>query len=226
MEKTDYRVVYSKRKSIAISIDSDGMPLVRAPKFVTTSEIETVLERHRLWITRQQNRQAFSKEKYPQFVLQDGAVLPFFGREVTIQACHASKFFSDDKSLYLPLSTDHQAVTDWLKGELHLVLEQKVAEFSKQMRLEPPQFSVTKAKTRWGSCSPANRLNFTLYLAFCPPDVIDYVVVHELAHIRHKNHGTAFWNEVASVLPEFSKYRTWLKENAGLMDFYDVKKAL
>lgn len=83
------------------------------------------------------------------------------------------------------------------------LLPQRVAHFSAVMGLEPTGITVTGARTRFGSCSPKNRLSFSYRLMRYPPEAIDYVVVHELAHIRHKDHGTDFYALIASVLPDY-----------------------
>ena len=83
------------------------------------------------------------------------------------------------------------------------VLPQRVAHFSVIMGLEPAGITVTGAKTRFGSCSPKNRLCFSWRLMAYPMEAVDYVVVHELAHIRHKNHGKEFYALIASILPDY-----------------------
>lgn len=83
------------------------------------------------------------------------------------------------------------------------VLPQRVAHFSVIMGLEPAGITVTGARTRFGSCSPKNRLCFSWRLMAYPTEAIDYVVVHELAHIRHKNHGKEFYALIASILPDY-----------------------
>lgn len=73
--------------------------------------------------------------------------------------------------------------------------------------------TIRDQKTRWGSCSSRGTLSFNYRLIFAPPQVLDYVVVHELCHLTHMNHSKDFWNKVASVMPEYKVYRLWLKEH-------------
>ena len=91
----------------------------------------------------------------------------------------------------------------FLRKQAKAVLPDRIAYFAERMGLEAPPFRVTSARTRYGSCSPKNCLSFSLFLMVNSPDAIDYVVVHELAHIRNKNHGPRFWAEVASILPDW-----------------------
>ena len=92
---------------------------------------------------------------------------------------------------------------DRLRTQAKEILPGRIAFFAGRMGLEPPPFRVTSARTRYGSCSAKNSLSFSLFLMVNSPEAIDYVVVHELAHIRNKNHGPRFWAEVGSVLPDW-----------------------
>ncbi len=89
-----------------------------------------------------------------------------------------------------------------LKAKARAVLPKKVAHYSRLMGVIPAGITVTTARTRYGSCSGRNRLSFSCFLMQAPEEAIDLVVVHELCHIRHKNHGPDFYAELASVLPD------------------------
>ena len=83
-----------------------------------------------------------------------------------------------------------------------------------------PSLSVTSARARWGSCSYNNALHFSFRLLYAPPAVIDYVVVHELAHTFHRNHSRQFWATVERFVPDYRKKRDWLKEKSILMQIF------
>lgn len=100
-----------------------------------------------------------------------------------------------------------------LKKHARIYLNDRVQYYSKVMNLHPTGVKITSAKTRWGSCSPKNSLCFSYRLMLLPPDAIDYVVVHELAHIREKNHGPNFYREIAKYLPNYQKRIALLKES-------------
>lgn len=99
-----------------------------------------------------------------------------------------------------------------LAGEAARILPEKVAFYGKQMGLSPAGITITGARTRFGSCSPKNRLCFSWRLMQYPERAIDYVVVHELAHLVHRNHGPAFYALVASILPDYQARRNLLRE--------------
>lgn len=90
-------------------------------------------------------------------------------------------------------------------------LGQRTAYFARLMGVSYGRITVRAAKTRWGSCSSQGNLNFHWKLVLMPPEVLDYVVVHELAHRKEMNHSPAFWAEVARVLPDYRERRKWLK---------------
>ena len=91
-------------------------------------------------------------------------------------------------------------------------LENRCAYFAKRMAVDYNRIAVRAAKTRWGSCSAQGNLNFHWKLVLMPPEILDYVVVHELAHRKEMNHSQRFWAEVERILPDYKARRKWLKE--------------
>jgi len=83
--------------------------------------------------------------------------------------------------------------------------------------LPQPPFRITNAAARWGSCSAANRLALSWRLILAPPEAIDYVVVHELAHMKEKSHAPAFWDVVASASPDYREQRAWLRRHVATL---------
>lgn len=101
---------------------------------------------------------------------------------------------------------------DYKKQALQII-SSRVRYYAESLMLTPSAIKVNSARRRWGSCSRRGSLNFSYRLMFAPLPVIDYVVVHELVHMRQLNHSRAFWNSVAEVLPNFRKHHRWLKEH-------------
>lgn len=99
-----------------------------------------------------------------------------------------------------------------LKTTAEAIIYDRVDYFSKKMSLYPQGVKITSAKTRFGSCSGKNRLCFSCFLMLYPPEAVDYVVVHELAHIKHKNHKKDFWALVATVFPDYKERRAILRK--------------
>lgn len=95
------------------------------------------------------------------------------------------------------------------------VIPEKVAYYARLMGVTYGRISIRKQKTRWGSCSREGNLNFNCLLMMAPPEVLDYVVVHELSHRMEMNHSARFWAQVEKVIPDYRVPRKWLKEHGG-----------
>ena len=95
------------------------------------------------------------------------------------------------------------------------VIGQRVSYFAAKMGVTCGRISIREQKTRWGSCSGQGNLNFNWKLILMPPEILDYVVVHELAHRKQMNHSPAFWAEVERILPDWRERRRWLREKGG-----------
>ncbi len=97
------------------------------------------------------------------------------------------------------------------------VIPQRVAHFAPLVGVTYGRITIRNQRTRWGSCSGKGNLNFNCLLMLAPPEVLDYVVVHELCHRKEMNHSPRFWAEVARVLPDYQQRRRWLKEHGGAL---------
>jgi len=106
-----------------------------------------------------------------------------------------------------------QIFTNWYKERAYEIISERVQAYAQRYGFAPRQVKITSAKTRWGSCSPNDGLNFTWRLVMAPLEVIDYVVIHELVHLRIRNHSSKFWKEVGLIDPDYKNKRKWLREN-------------
>ena len=104
-----------------------------------------------------------------------------------------------------------------LAEEALKVIPERVEYFAKVIGVTYGKITIRNQKTRWGSCSSKGNLNFNCLLMLAPPEVLDYVVVHELCHRKQMNHSKAFWSEVEKVLPDYKEARKWLKEEGSQM---------
>jgi predicted metal-dependent hydrolase len=114
-------------------------------------------------------------------------------------------------------SKARQVFTRWYKEQAMQVITSRVHFFIERLGVSCPIIRITSARTRWGSCSFKGTLSFTWRLVMAPLDIIDYVVLHELVHLKHKNHSKAFWLNVQAYMPDFNERRNWLKENGYLL---------
>ncbi|HVN67745.1 MAG TPA: M48 family metallopeptidase [Candidatus Sulfotelmatobacter sp.] len=114
-----------------------------------------------------------------------------------------------------PLSPEERAA---LIGEAEKVVRERCGWFAARTGWQPAGIRISNARRRWGSCGINGTLHFSWRLARAPLPVIDYVVVHELAHLAERNHSRRFWAKVAAVLPDFRRQRRWLRKNGHLLN--------
>lgn len=212
-----YELIRSRRKTVGLSLDQTGKLTVRAPLSLRREAIDEIVSSHRDWITR---HRAAIDALPPPFVLREGASLSILGKPRIVRFRHADAIQLLEDQLILPSGTADADLTAWLRAMALSVVQSRVDVFAAQMGLSPTAVSVTGAQARWGSCSPRNRLSFAWRILFCEPEALDYVVVHELAHIRHKNHGADFHALVRSILPDEAARHAWLRANGHLLRLF------
>lgn len=129
-------------------------------------------------------------------------------------AKHMQKYEEDTEALQTEGRLTESEINR-LIGLAKQVIPTKVAYYARLMGVTYGRIAIRKQKSRWGSCSREGNLNFNVLLMLAPPEVLDYVVVHELCHRLEMNHSARFWAQVEKVLPEYREARTWLKENGN-----------
>ncbi|MCI7790231.1 MAG: M48 family metallopeptidase [Lachnospiraceae bacterium] len=213
------KIVRSRRKTIALVIDSDGELIVRAPFYASENDILRFVREKQNWIEQKAKEMKQKTKERPRLSLQEGETIPYLGRECMIFRGMTRKICFDGNAFLLPESEDAGAkLVSWYKKRAAVILKERVESIAEKMQVSPGGVRITSAKTRWGSCSYTNHLNFTWRLIMCPPEVVDYVVVHELCHIIHKNHSKSFWNCVEGIDTSYREHEKWLKENRRLME--------
>lgn len=176
-------IIKSRRKTIAIQVNSDLSVTVRAPYSASEKDIEEILKKKEAWISRHIEKIKKTKERF------EAEPTEKLTREKVIA----------------------------LAEEALKVIPERVEYFAKVIGVTYGKITVRNQKTRWGSCSSKGNLNFNCLLMLAPPEVLDYVVVHELCHRKQMNHSKAFWLEVEKVLPNYKEVRKWLKEEGSQM---------
>ena len=206
----------SKRKTIALIIEHDGTLTVRAPMRASQVLIQQFIQQKTDWITRTRNK-LNSVVQTPARQYTDGETFPFLGSLFDLKLVRPQRpslrFDSGFTLSRTAQKKGEQVFTRWYKERALEIISERVNQYARQHNFNPKQVKITSAKTRWGSCGPNGTLNFTWRLVMAPLDVIDYVVVHELAHLNVKDHSSKFWKVVESIYPEYKKQRKWLREN-------------
>jgi predicted metal-dependent hydrolase len=204
---------------MALVINREGELVVRAPLRMPRREIDGFIARHESWIAKKQQQVKAVKEAYRTVSIETGACLPFLGKPYTLVRDDVSMVMlaDTDATILMPERATRDELVAWLKGEAARVLTGRVEHYASAMGVGYSSLKLSGAQARWGSCSAKDSLNFAWRLILCPLDAIDYVVVHELSHVTHKNHGPEFWAQVRSVLPNYHGQRAWLRANRQLL---------
>ena len=213
----EYKIIRSRRRSIALVIGDDGGLIVRAPRLMPKPAIDAFVASKADWIVSRQRQVAIERTKCPLIKVETGGKISYLGEELTIIKGAGARIKVNGAELYVPENCSEDTLRNWLKKQARTVIMERVGIYAEIMRVTPGAISLSSAKTRWGSCSSRNDLRFSWRLVMCPVPIIDYVVVHELSHITHKDHSAAFWARVGSVFPNYKAARKWLKEHRLLM---------
>ena len=214
-----------KRKTIGMSVGADGLE-VRAPRWATVASVEAVLHEKSDWILRklQASQERQKQMRHTIIEWRDGASLPFLGEQwvVRLDPAHQFPHISDQgttpKYLQVPLSLHAQpgqirdAVQAWLMQQAKLNFTQRLDHFAPQLGVQWKRLSLSNASSRWGTASADGSIRLNWRLIHFKQDVIDYVVAHELSHLRVMNHSPQFWETVGSLVPDYQQRRNALNE--------------
>ena len=208
----EYKLVRSRRRTLAIYITKDGRAEVRAPLKLSQTVIDNFVNSKQSWIAQKTAVMTARAQKRQEFLVQKSNTLTLLGQEYPVVSGAVAAF--DGERFTVPF-TDNQIDKAQLiaiyKQLAKQEIEKRTAYFSHKMGLWPSTVKIGHANTYWGCCSAKNGLIFTWKLVMAEPDTIDYVVVHELAHTKEHNHSARFWALVQSVLPDYKIRRAKLK---------------
>ncbi len=227
----DYQIRYSHRaKKVRLVVSSDKVEVV-APFGVPEKRLHAFAAEQKHWVEKTVARiqaktrtvKPFMPERY-----DNEALIPFKGEFYPLRLEHKpgsrgqTVEFSSEKGFVISVESSEpaqddirQSLRDWLFQQAASETEAYIRKYAPRYQLWPRRVRIKQQKSRWGSCSGQNNLNINGLLILTPPEVMEYVVVHELCHIRHKNHSADFWQLVASHLPDFQQQRNWLKQHGS-----------
>jgi predicted metal-dependent hydrolase len=222
-EPLHYRLRRARRRSIGFVIDDAGLT-ISAPRWVTLREIETAIREKERWIRAKlvEWREWRARRKLPTVVFADGGRLPFLGGEVTLRLgrmAGGTRLTGAEtlRELWVALPADageqqvRDAVQAWLQNEARRVLGGRLALLAERIEVKPKAWTISSARSQWGSCTHDGRIRLSWRLVHFGLPVIDYVVAHELAHLKELNHSPRFWSAVAALLPGFEAARDEIK---------------
>jgi predicted metal-dependent hydrolase len=221
----DYVLTRAKRRSIGFLIDDDGLH-IRAPRWVTIAEIEAAIREKQRWIFAKLNerRERSARRLQPQMQWRDGGTLPYLGMDITLRiANHRAAGIAFDEgtrelTVCLPVEAIEQQLKDrvqsWLQQEAKRLFAERLPVYAEKLGVRYHSFALSSATTQWGSCTAEGKIRLNWRLIHFALPLIDYVIAHELSHLREMNHSPRFWATVQSIFPEFESARKALRDHA------------
>jgi hypothetical protein len=218
----DYQIKYSDRKTITITVERDRAIVVRAPKGTDRDKIHRLVESKKLWLYEKlKSAQKYSSEKtVKEFV--SGETVLYLGKKYRLEIENSSEenIRFAGKFIVAAVSSEQagEVFRNWFKKQASGKIPVRVDQYAKNLGVQYNQVFISDLKYRWGSCTPKDNLNFNWRLIKAPMFVVDYVIVHELAHFLEPNHTARFWTIVENQVPKFRTAKEWLKENGALLE--------
>ena len=219
----EYRLVRSRRRTLALVVEADGSLIVRAPLKLADAAIREFLAQKADWVRRTQAKLQARAAQRGSHTFETGDTFPLLGQSIPLTLVPAQRPILRFDGTRFTLAQSAQAGARahfevWYKGQARAHLHARLDHFARLHRFTYSGLRITSARTRWGSCNTKNQIAFAWRLVMAPPEVIDYVVVHELAHTVHHNHGPRFWNLVADIVPEYKHHVRWLREHGHALN--------
>jgi len=210
-----------RRKTISLQIGNKSELVIAAPHFTPISEINRFVQEKQNWIHQaiQKNKEALIKNKAKEYI--PGERFYYLGESFPLETFSEKNereglvFWDNRFYLNAPgvLAKKREYFIRWYKIKAKEYFTERVNFYSRELNLRAKSVKITSAEKRWGSCSGKDNLSFSFRLIMAPPAVIDYVVVHELMHIKEKNHSSRFWQLMESAMPQYKLHRSWFKDN-------------
>lgn len=231
-QKIIYTIEYGKRKKTVLSIEPSGFVKVKAPKGSDEALLMKAIEDRGEWIVQQlshleQLPKPFEEPAKKEFM--EGELFLYQGKPYPIaviedfEAVKCSVAFNGKQLTVSTQKMEEKAVRDALQRfyirECRQILLKRIAFFQPNFKVKPSSVEVQDTPTKWGQCSSQRRLVFNWKLIMAPPEVLDYIVVHEMCHLVHMNHDRSFWRLVGKLKPDHEICSVWLEKHGHHMDF-------
>ena len=225
-----YCLERAQRRSIGFVVAAEGL-VVRMPLRAALRDVEAALQEKADWIVRklQETQLRFARQQALRIDWRDGASVPYLGQQIGLKLQPVAGVRRQPAVLQqsqesaagilhipVPLAAEEQhiqsSVQQWLMQQAQQHFRQRLDHFAPMLQVRWTRLALSQAATRWGSAKSDGSIRLNWRLMHLQPTVLDYVVVHELSHLREMNHSPRFWSTVESVLPNYASLRKQLKE--------------
>ncbi|TYQ15676.1 UNVERIFIED_CONTAM: hypothetical protein Cloal_2157 [Acetivibrio alkalicellulosi] len=227
-KEIQYQLVRSKRKTIGIQVDQKGHVKVSVPLNISDKQVKDILKKKSSWIFRKQEElKKIYKDIDDKRKLEDGQGIFFLGNEhflkiQKVRDLSQSKVDLIGKDIIIYVDDNNDVIDQdmvrfilktWFVNKFKDIIKDRIEKYQYLIGVYPKKITIREQKTRWGSCSSKGNINLNWKLVMAPLEVLDYVIVHELCHMKEMNHSKNFWDIVRTVLPDYADKREWLKTN-------------
>lgn len=217
----DIKVIKSARaKRLTLRIDSkEHIPVLTIPSRCSSKRAIDFVEAHRGWIDNCLQKIPVSKK------FEDGETISLFGEAVIIK--HAPELrrgvFVEDGTLYVSGEKEflHRRIKDYIKKQAKTEFYKRSKALADKLGCILNDVTIKDTKSRWGSCSSINNINYSWRIALAPKEVFEYLIAHEVSHLKHQDHSSAFWKCVAGLYPETEIGKNWLKHHSKELYLYE-----
>ena len=212
-----YQLERRARRTVGLKITAEGL-VIHAPARILHSQLEQIILDKSGWI--QKKLHEVEQKKLPPFAWQSGETLLLYGQTIRLEILESArnkKITFDGNCLQLATSESTnqrfiaRKVLQWYQQEAATDLARRLAIFAAKLGVATPAFFLSNAKSRWGSCNSRKEVRLNWRLIQAPPHIINYVVCHELAHLKEMNHSAKFWRVVAQLFPDYKQAEKELK---------------
>jgi predicted metal-dependent hydrolase len=232
-----YRIRRGKRKkTVAIHVNSPTQVIILAPFSLKKEKIREIVQKKAHWIFEKQESLKKVELLFPKKEFTSGEQVLFLGRRYRLKVLNGTdrgeaklqmlgrRIFVTVGAHLIPKEKKEMVksvLRQWYFSEAEKIIKKRLLRFSRLLDISPAGVKIRDQHKRWGSCSQRGILRFNWRIVMAPISILDYVVVHELCHIKNKNHSQNFWKLVSLAIPDYRKRRDWLKANSRM--FYSDK---
>lgn len=209
-----YKIIFKKRKSISILLDKDGNIIVNAPKNISKKYIDNFVQSNKKWIENNKKViQQRSKNKTTLLYLGEETKLLISNEDFENIKFNGINFYISRKNKDNSKELLHKFYID----QANKIIKKRIIFYTKKYNFRINKIKISNANTRWGSCGAQNNININWKLIMADKKIIDYVIIHELAHTIEHNHSKNFWGIIENIMPDYKERKDWLRKNGNLL---------
>jgi predicted metal-dependent hydrolase len=225
MNELNYQIVRStNRKTLTITVERDRTVMVHVPEGTPEQEVHRVVDEKRQWIlAKLRHPQKYKERRHPPGKeVVNGESAPYLGRDYRIEVTETdSGEIELSRHFLVPPARQakrREVLRDWYIGQAKTKILARAEQYAQDLGVKYTSATIVDNRYRWGSCTVGDSVNFNWRLIKAPMFVIDYVIVHELAHLIESNHTSDFWSIVRAKTPTMEKAKAWLKEHGQILE--------